>query len=175
MFVRKYYLRPPVYRQRGHPRLGQGWRKVRPPAFLHSGCLTLLIMKIDLNWNLWRLNGWQLGKFLSRECGSQYGTYKRPINNAGRAYKTFTDFAWALVCGSTDPRSAWATVRGKKILSQLKMEQGWKSSLLSFFLIHSNLWVLQTPFHGWVFCGGWGSDQTLFLLPLPCLGGLPIA
>lgn len=54
------------------------------------------IMKIDLNWNPWHLNGWHRGIFLSRELGSQYGTYKRPINNVKPVYKTFTDQVNAL-------------------------------------------------------------------------------
>lgn len=70
-------------------------------ALCHRPEPQLSIMKIDLNWDLWLLNGWHRGIFLSREWGSQYGTYKRPINYVRPAYKTFTDWVEALSSGSS--------------------------------------------------------------------------
>lgn len=81
------------------------------PPELHSMGLRanveLSIMKIDLNWGLWLLNGWHWGIFFSRELGSQYGTYKRPINNVRPEYKTFTDWVNALYSASSAPRYGW--------------------------------------------------------------------
>lgn len=99
-----------LYRRWGHQRLWQWLGHIEPPV-LHSVGLEanvqLSIMKIDLNWDLWLLNGWHWGIFLSREWGSQYGTYKRPINNVRAAYKTFTEWVKALHSGSSASSYAW--------------------------------------------------------------------
>lgn len=99
-----------LHRQWGHQRLQRWLGQVRPPVLYSMGLganAELSIMKIDLNWDLWLLNGWHWGIFLSREWRSQYGTYKRPINNVRVAYKTFTDWVKALYSASSAPRYAW--------------------------------------------------------------------
>lgn len=78
-----------LYRRWGHQRLWQWWSQIGSPVLRSMGLgakAELSIMKIDLNWELWLLNGWHWGIFLLREWGSQYGTYKRPINNVRPAY-----------------------------------------------------------------------------------------